>query len=279
MREPVLENVTRRPAPVLAPWIERYQGYRFEGFEPGMHRGLPSHLVTFIISLSDPVDIARMPDASQPAGRLDAFVGGLHSKAAHIAHDGSQFGISISLSPFGTRALLGVSAGDLSHKVISLETLFGSRAEELVERLRTSPSWTERFTILDEMLGHAVAESYAPKPEVDWAWQRLVASGGQLTIGALAGEVGWSRRHLSEQFRTDIGLPPKTAARVVRFERANRLLRGQTTPNLARVAAMCGYYDQAHLDHDWADIVGCSPTEWMLEELPSVQDGDATAGR
>ena len=64
------------------------------------------------------------------------------------------------------------------------------------------------------------------------------------------------------------------AARVVRFERAREML--QSTPSfvtVAQVAAVCGYYDQAHLDRDFAELAGCAPTTWLAEELPSFQDG------
>ena len=66
---------------------------------------------------------------------------------------------------------------------------------------------------------------------------------------------------------------PKLAARVVRFERARHML--QSTPSfvtIAQVAAACGYYDQSHLDRDFAELAGCSPTAWLAEEVPSFQD-------
>ena len=88
-----------------APALERYRGYRLAG-APGTHRGLPSQHLTFIISLDEPVDIARMPEGGTSPGKFQAFVGGLHSSAASIRHEGYQFGISLSLTPLGARSLL-----------------------------------------------------------------------------------------------------------------------------------------------------------------------------
>src|SRR2546421_327321 len=100
-----------RPAPVLRPYVERYGGYRQEGFAPGTHQGLPSRYMTLIVSLGPPTDIAVMPDRAQAPGAYHAFVGGLHASAATVRHDGNQAGIQLYLTPLGARTLLGLPAG------------------------------------------------------------------------------------------------------------------------------------------------------------------------
>jgi AraC-like DNA-binding protein len=46
-------------------------------------------------------------------------------------------------------------------------------------------------------------------------------------------------------------------------------------PSLADVAAVCGYYDQPHLNRDFVELAGCPPSEWIATEIPSVQDDTA----
>ena len=58
-----------------------------------------------------------------------------------------------------------------------------------------------------------------------WAWRRLEVSDGGPPIGELASQLGWSHRRLIERFREQIGLAPKTVARVLRFHRVVRELR------------------------------------------------------
>jgi transcriptional regulator GlxA family with amidase domain len=63
-----------------------------------------------------------------------------------------------------------------------------------------------------------------PAPELGYAWKQMLFTGGRLSTGRLADEVGWSNRHLGNRFIAEIGLTKKLAARAVRFDRARRRL-------------------------------------------------------
>ena len=95
-----------------------------------------------------------------------------------------------------------------------------------------------------------------------WAWQQLCRSGGRVPIGWLADRVGWTRRHLLTRFREQIGLSPKTAARVIRFQHALQLLHqpGHRL-SLASLAQVTGYSDQAHLTREFRTLASTTPVE------------------
>lgn len=274
MNEPLIETVAARPRARLHPLVTGYTGYRIEGAEPGLHRGLPSRHLTLIVTLDGTVDLAAMPDTTQPPASFTALVGGLHATPALINHDGHQHGIQVHLTPLGARILLGLPAGELASTVIDLTTLLGPVTGELIERLRSAPTWTDRFLELDSTLIRIARQRDGPAPELTWAWRRLTACHGQVEVTALAAEVGWSRRYLGERFRREFGLTPKVAGRVMRFEVAHRLLRTKHPPGLAEIAARCGFYDQAHLHREWRELAGCTPSRWLAEEFPSVHDSD-----
>jgi AraC-like DNA-binding protein len=271
MAERTFEALAQLPALPLRYFIDRYVAYRLEGFAPGIHRGLPSRHLTLIVSIGPPIEIDSMPDPRQSAGTYMSVLGGLHCGPAIIRHDGNQSGIAIEVTPLGARALLGVTAGALVSTVVDLADVLGWRGAELPERLASAGSWPDRFAILDHTLTSSL-QQVAPPAEVVFAWRRLLNSDGSISVHALAEETGWSRRHLATRFRSEIGLSPKAAARVLRFDRARRLLGRSDRPSLVEVANNCGYFDQAHLTRDWRQFAGCSPTVWMAEEFPSVQD-------
>jgi AraC-like DNA-binding protein len=257
----------RQPHPVVRPLVTRYVGYAQDDVTLAVHRGLPSRHVTLVISLAGPV---RM------AGRsLQALVGGLHTSAVLIRQDRTQEGLQLELDPLGVRTLFGVTAAELSGEVADLAE-FGLGT--LPDRLRELPTWGERFALLDDVLAARAVDPVPPQPELGEAWRRMRGADGRVRVTDLAGEVGWSRRHLGERFRAELGLAPKQAARVLRFERAGRLLRGGRL-DLASVAAESGFCDQAHLTNEWRALAGCTPGRWIAEELPFLQDEEVPAGQ
>ena len=265
------------PAAPLRPFIDRYVGYRLTGFAPGLHRGLPSRHMTLIVSIGPSIDVVAQTDRTQAPASYGCVVGGLQASPALISHSGHQEGVAIELTPLGSRTLFGMPARELWNTSLECADVTGTPGRELWERLQGTEDWGQRFAVCDQVLTRLVGGD-GVAGELRHAWQGLVRSGGTVPIRSLAEDVGWSRQHLARRFTGEFGLGPKLAARVVRFERARRML--QSTPSfvtIAQVAASCGYYDQAHLDRDFVELAGCSPTAWLADELPFVQD-DAGVG-
>jgi AraC-like DNA-binding protein len=267
------------PAPALRPFIARYAGACANGLPPGTHAGLPSRHVDLIISLGRPIEIIRLPGAAhspaQSAAAFTAPVGGLKDAPVIVRRDGNLHLLHLFLTPLGVRAILGVSSLELASRVVDFSDLWGCAAGNLIERLRAAVTWQQRFAILDEEFLRALTPIAMPR-EIAWAWGTLAQAHGCVSIPALARHIGWSRRHFSERFRTEIGLTPKTAARIFRFERACWLMKAQR-PGLAEAASACGYHDQAHMTLEWNALAGCTPRSWILSELPFLQDYELAA--
>jgi AraC-like DNA-binding protein len=278
--------VVRAPAEPLLPFIEAYLGYRLLGFPPGLHRGLPSRHLTFIVSIGSPIDVARQTNPANSPRAYRVVLSGLQASTALIAHDGNQEGVGIELTPLGARALFGLPARALCDTSLELSEVVGGVGDELWERLQPGASWEDRFAVCDDVLlrlarerdgaggaGGAGSGAMAVAPELARSWRELVRSGGTVTVNELAADTGWSRQHLGRRFRDEFGLTPKVAARVIRFDRAKEMLRSVPSyVSVADVAATCGYYDQAHLHRDVAMLAGCTPRELLADiELPETE--------
>jgi AraC-like DNA-binding protein len=270
------EWVSAAPAPPLRSMVGRYIGYRLDGFPPTIHRGLPSRYLTFIVSIGDDIDVVRQADPAQAPDRYRGVLAGLSAAPAHIAHRGAEEGVAIELSPLGCRRLLGMPARAISNRSYELTDVVGALGDELCARLHGAPSWPDRFAVCDDVLARLAVEAPVAN-ELSYAWSQIVGSGGAVRMEALAAETGWSRQHFTRRFTDEVGMGPKTFARVVRFERANSMLRSHNgSLAIADIAAACGYYDQAHLDRDFGQLAGCSPSTLLREDLPSFQ-ADETA--
>jgi len=263
------DSAQRRPAACLRPFIVRYGGFRANGLSHLATRGLPSRHVTVMVGLGDPFRIAG-------AGSFSSFVAGLHDSGGLVETRGDIAGIHLVLTPLGARTLLNVPAGVLAGHVFHLDDMVGARVHaQLQSRLHAAQTWSERFDILDEVLTRRLRQDDTAA-ELHWAWRRIATDAGMTCIENLAGEIGWSRRHLSERFRVEIGVTPKTLARIVRFEQACALLKDARS-TIAGIAAAAGYHDQSHMTREWRTLAGCTPKTWITEELPFVQDYELAA--
>jgi AraC-like DNA-binding protein len=173
-------------------------------------------------------------------------------------------------------------AAELASVDCHLSSVAGPAGVELMERFRAASGWPARFAVVDKMLLRLLGEDADRVPaEVREAWRLTTAAGGRLRVGEVARRVGWSDRHLLQRFRAETGLTPKEAARVARFDRARRALAARVAtggaPDLAALAAVAGYADQAHLTREWRAFSGLPPSRWLVEEFGFMQDGAALA--
>jgi AraC-like DNA-binding protein len=261
------EMVTRPAPPGLAPYVRSYTGYEEWSAAPLRRLEVPGAEVTLILS---PDSELRVADARgpQPGGPFVSFVAGLSDSYALVETPGSQYGIEVRLTPIGARALLGMPMHELTNQVVPLDELLGRARGELADRIWDADSWQRRFELLDAAIAARLAEARPPSTEVAWALGRLRASAGRAAIANLPRELGWSHRRLIAAFRDQVGLPPKTLARILRFERVSALLRETPSPRLAEVAFDSGYYDQAHLNRDFREFAGTTPGDYLAHRLP-----------
>jgi AraC-like DNA-binding protein len=177
--------------------------------------------------------------------------------------------LQLRLSPLAAFTLLG-SGAELSGTVVALDDLWGREAQRIQERLRAVASWDDRFAIAAAALARRQETGRAADPEVALAWGLLMASRGQVRVERLAAEAGWSRKRLWSRFRSQVGLTPKGAARLVRFDHAARLLAAGHSA--ATVAADSGYADQSHLHREVMAFAGMTPTAIAATPFLAVDD-------
>ena len=253
--------LSRAPDPRLRAFFDHYQGY--VDHTPGTftRRELPMGRVVFVISFGGPYRIsrARLSDVTTSA----SFMAGLHDTFVTNQQAGPTAGVQINLTPIGAYLFVGRPMQELANNTVPLDDLFGAAGAALTARLAEAPDWQTRFDLLDEVLIDRLSRARPASRGVVHAWRRLDATAGRTAIAGLADDLGWSRKHLVEKFREQIGLPPKTVARLLRFNNARRLIDAGAELGWTEIAYRSGYYDQAHFIRDFRQFAGSTPTEFV----------------
>jgi AraC-like DNA-binding protein len=238
--------------------------------ERSRRREVPSGIVPLILDFVGAYRVATDHDMSSWSSHRVGFAAGLHESYALTESIGSAGGMQVNFTPIGAYLFFGRPMSDLTNRIVSFDDLLGGAATGLVDRLRDAPDWETRFDLLEQFIVRRLAAARAPTPSVVWAWRQLARTAGQIEVGRLASEIGCSRKHLIAQFRDQIGVPPKTVARILRFSRAVKLFTSQRELSGADVALACGYFDQAHFNKDFREFAGLTPTEYLRHRLPDL---------
>jgi AraC-like DNA-binding protein len=242
--------VSRPPHPALRDTLSRgYQGW----LRPHDRAG------RFVLPAS--LSVQMVVKVEDSALRPPEFVSGVLDAYSAIEGGCAPRYLEIVLSPLGAYQTFGVPLEELTGRLIDLHDVVGADARRLGEHVRDLPAWTQRFDLLDRFLLARLESAPAVSREVRYAWQRLTGTAGMVRIATICREIGWSHKHLITRFRQQVGVTPKRAARLSRFEHLlRRLARERPRPDWDRLAAVAGYADQAHMIRDFGQFLGTTPT-------------------
>jgi AraC-like DNA-binding protein len=273
-----MSNATSTAAPERARWPRlaaaphrHLRSLLPRGYAGFTEATVPQHLV-LPATASVPLVVKLLDSPHRPP----AFLMGARGSPTVVEGDCAPSYLELWLAPLGAYTLLGLPMDELSGQLVDLADVLGPQGRRLAEQLRETRSWRRRFALMDQFLLRQMDSGPQPSPEVGWAWRRLVASGGTEPISRIAREVGWSHRHLIARFRQQIGLTPKTGARLIRLDAVWRRIDKHGPLDWGQVAAEAGYADQAHLIRDFRQFTGATPAAFLARACPPGRDG---AGR
>ena len=259
--------VKRAPAAALRDIVIRITGYRELVRGHSRQREAASLTLPLVISFGEPFAIGLGREPTQ-RDQIGSFAAGLYAGPVVIDLFGASHCLQIDFTPLGARRFFRMPMSELADRMVQLDDVLGPEGHALREKLGNAPDWSTRFELAERFVLSRTADSPPPSTEIKLAFARMAGCNGKIAVSRLAASVGWSRKHLTEKFRAELGLGPKSVSRIIRLDRAMSEARCGHG-GWADIAAGCGFADQAHLAREFQDLAGLSPSSWQAGYIPS----------
>lgn len=249
--------------PTLAPFVKCIWSQESDRaiFDAGRERILPDSCVELVIHFRDPF-LTRFADgtrALQPQG----FVVGQMKRFLEIEPAGRMGLIAVRFHARGAYRFFQRPLSEVAAGIVDLRDIWKDRTRELTERVARAGSMTGRVRLIEEELLGLLCKNGRYDRTVDRCLQLIETSCGQLKVAQLANHLGVSDRQLTRRFQHTVGLSPKEFARISRFLHVVRCLSGRESRTLTETAMTCGYFDQAHFNHEFREMAGMAPGEFF----------------
>lgn len=240
-------------------------------------------LGTFIEALwyYDGGAIARHTDYVLPNGKFQIVIGlatdvaavsGVRSQHVVVQAGRMASAMGVVFRPGGARGFFASPASDFFDRAVSLDAVWRSEVPHLRERLLEPVTPQAKFQALETML-LALLRTRSERqiglhPSVRYALQQFRKTSHIATVMNVAKEAGLSRRRFSQLFDEQVGMTPKMYCRLMRFRAVVAQVASGRKVDWADVALAGGFYDQAHLSHEFRRFSGLSPSSFAAADHP-----------
>lgn len=143
--------------------------------------------------------------------------------------------------------------------LVDASHLWGPQVERFTEVVSAAPTGPEALDRIETALTGLLRGLSEPDTSCRAAIDNLRHGA---TVTETARRVGLSQSTMSRRFHAAVGITPKRFQRLLRLEQVIALGAKKAAPNWAAIADVCGYADQSHLVHEFADLTTFSPSRW-----------------
>jgi AraC-like DNA-binding protein len=201
--------------------------------------------------LADPAEVQRITPLTRPAGFFKIFW-----QPSALERVAAEVGVAAPLH----WQLTTLAAGPASSELLRLHQLLesGADARSVGEAYQSA---TLALLLAASQSAELAASRARCHPRARRAAERLRSSFAEaLSIADLSSGVQLSKYHLVRCFQHSLGVPPHRYRKLLRLQRARRLLeRGLSVVDAANET---GFSDASHLTRAFREWLGISPAAW-----------------
>jgi AraC-like DNA-binding protein len=183
--------------------------------------------------------------------------------------------LALRLRPAGAFSLFRVPLRELTGTLVDLHDVMGREARRVCERLDGAASNEARLRLLGQWIENRLAAHPSTDPRVAHAVSEIERAGGTEPVADVLRRIGASPKRFTRLFEEQVGVKPKLFSRIIRFRRLVAALRAGDD-SFGQTALAHGCYDQAHMNAEFREFAGMSPSQFLattpFPESPSVAD-------
>jgi AraC-like DNA-binding protein len=256
--------LTRVPAAPLSHFVELLWFYENLETDHAKEKLLPDASMELIIDLSEgPKKLYDNRDLERFSVYNRCWVSGMQRQFIVLGVEQGSSMMGAHFRTGGAAPFFGFPLSELSGNVVELDLIWKREILALREQLLETPSPEGKFDLLEAYLVARAQSRLEPDLAVSAALQTL-RSWPVLSLRELASRLGLSHKQMLARFDCRVGMTPKLTSRIFRFQKALAAAnRATTTPDWSDLAVECGYYDQAHLIHEFRQLAGLTPSEYL----------------
>jgi AraC-like DNA-binding protein len=252
------------PGAPLSSFVKCFWYWQGEPLKYTKERLMPNGEACVIFNLrAEPIRIYDPENLDRYRSYGSSVFSGARTQGFVIDTQQQERVFGIEFQPGGSFPFFHPPASETENASVALDCLWGFAAGEIRERLLTARGVHGMFDVAERELLRRLARPLALHPAVAFARREFCTAPRIAAVGRVVETTGLSQRRFIELFRQQVGLTPKAFCRVRRFQRVLRSVHGAKEAEWAQVALDCGYFDQAHLSHDFRAFSGVTPGEYL----------------
>ncbi len=165
----------------------------------------------------------------------------------------------IEFQPAGLSVFIDMKQKELIDKIISFNEVNIELNNLIIEALYNSNSIMDLINIIDDIL--LINQNSICPLELKLSIKRIIENLGNISSKDLSEELFYSERQLNRIFNKYLGMNIKSFSRLVRVNKAIRLLNDPQN-SITDICNLSGFYDLSHFIHDFSSICGITPHEY-----------------
>ena len=174
---------------------------------------------------------------------------------------------AVFFQPAGWSALFEIPVLEVTNRIVDAAAFHGQEMRALWNQLGEASSFEARIRITDAFLLDRISRLNQKKSvsSMSFAANLIRRQHGAVPIRVLADQYSVGVRQFERNFKREVGVSPKSFARVARFQGAVDAKLARPVRSWLDIAHSFGYFDQMHMIHDFERLGRTLPSRLIAQ--------------